>query len=507
MVVRRDFLAAWVVVVCAFALPPSSIHGAPKEQAEEVRAVRVRQTAKFFGEIHALIRANSIFDVPPGDLLDWTVRALYQRHKEPLPDALERRLAKSRELNEAGRLLLFHDALLPLDQRRELKAEALADQVMATVLARFDPNARWILEPAPFDNWLNRPRGIGVELVQDPKTGFARVVTPIKDGPGYKAGLRADDLITHIAFSPDDKDKLAEPQATAGVPLDLLQGKLMGPNGTSIRLTVRRAGAARPVEVLVPRGAARAEPLLGRRRLDDDSWSFWLDEKGKIGYIRLPTFAHSAGRLVDDFTTVMRNLEKRGLRGLVLDLRFNEGESLREANDVTNLFLTKGNFLTIHARVVKEKSVACEEIGYLSKVPLVVLINGDTAKASEALAACLQDHNRAVIVGEKSHGSASLQTIELCGNCRELLLTIAVMVRPSGKKLDRMPIPGYQDSWGVTPDSGCSLTLPPEERTALQDYMARRASLRHKDQPAPGDCFIDRQLDLARRYLQDQLEK
>jgi carboxyl-terminal processing protease len=505
MVPRRDLVAACFFVICAFALPPSPIHGAPGEQAENARLVRTRETAEFFGEIHSRIRDLSIIDLSPGDLVDWTVRTLYEHQREPLPDALDKRLAKVRDLNEAGRLLLFRDALAPLDRRRELKADALADQVMGAVLARFDRYARWN-QALPFDDGVSDPPGgIGVELVQDARTGCARVVTPIKDGPAYKAGLRADDLITHVALPSDNENKSGEPQPTAGVPLDLLQA-VLGEEGRSIRLTLRRPGSSRPVEVMVERGAAQTEPLLGRRRLADDSWSFWLDEKSKIGYVRLPNFGPSSGRIMDEFTTVLRNLKEGGLRGLVLDLRFNERGLWRETLQVANLFLAKGIFLTYRRPGDKDVSASFEEKGFLTGVPLVVLINGDSAKGSEGLAACLQDHKRAVIVGEKSRGKYSFQTVEGVKG-RVLRLTNTVVLRPSGKKLDRISIPGYDDSWGVTPDAGQALILPPEERTELQEHLARRAILRHKDQPAPEDRFTDRQLELARRCVQDQLSR
>jgi carboxyl-terminal processing protease len=506
MVLRRDRLPAWVIVVFAFAVALSSIHGAPGEQVEEARVVRARKTAKYFGEIHSLIRDGSISEVHPGDLVDWTVRALYQDHKEPLPDALDKRLAKARDLDEAGRRLLFQEALLPLDRIRELKAEALADQVMGAVLARFDPWARY--NPSDCTCSLRRSNryGIGVELVQDARTGWARVVTPIRDGPAYKAGLRSDDLITHVALPSNDPDMPPETQPTAGVPVDLLLANFRGKEETSIGLTVRRPGSARPVEVTVVRGPVSAEWLFGRQRLADDSWSFWLEEKSKIGYIRLPDFGPSSGLLLDEFTTVLRNLKKEGLRGLVLDLRFNEGGALWETNEVANLFLAKGNFVTFRTRGKKELSRSCEEKGYLTGVPLVVLINGESANSTEALAACFQDHKRAMIVGERSRGRCSVHDVAPIGG-REMVQTIAVAVRPSGKKLDRIAIPGYDDSWGVTPDAGQILILHPEERTALQKHLVSQSILRHKDQPAPEDRFTDRQLELARRCLRDQLEK
>ena len=141
-----------------------------------------------------------------------------------------------------------------------------------------------------------------------------------------------------------------------------------------------------------------------------------------------------------------------------------------------------------------------------TKVPLVCLINGDTCHGSEVLAACLQDHKRAVIVGEKSGGKASIQS-RLCVDYHDLVFTTSLLLRPSGKKLDRMSVRGYDDSWGVTPDVGQAVTLPPEERAALRESLDRRTVIRHRDQPAPEQRFIDRQLERARRCLQDLVRK
>ena len=149
--------------------------------------------------------------------------------------------------------------------------------------------------------------GIGLELAKDTKTGWARVVTPIKDGPAYRAGLRADDLITHMRVNSDQEDQPAQTLATADLKLDVVNRKLMGKFGTSVQLTVRRPGAAEAVVVAVRRGRVEVEPVLGWRRQADDSWNFWLDEKNQIGYVRLRNMdRHTSTELA----TVLQRLEK-----------------------------------------------------------------------------------------------------------------------------------------------------------------------------------------------------
>lgn len=163
--------------------------------------------------------------------------------------------------------------------------------------------------------------------------------------------------------------------------------------------------------------------------------------------------------------------------------------------------------MSLPGRAGEEASFVCERSKVRTKVPLVCLINGDSCRSSEVLAACLQDHKRAVILGEKSRGKASSQIVRRVVGGRDLAFTASVWLRPSGKKLDRMSIPGYDDSWGVTPDAGQAITLPPAERVALRQFLERRMIIRHHDQPAPMEQFVDRQLERARRYLQDMQQK
>ena len=313
----------------------------------EVLLRRVRKAMDYFDNVHGILRDSSIIELHPADLIDWTIRALYKRNKETLPDVLQKRLSKVHDLDEGGRSLLFEDALRLLCARHELQAIELADQALPAVLARFDPHARWIVDREPFAGQRDTPMGIGLELAKDTKTGWACVVTPIKDGPAYRAGLRADDLITHMRVNADQEDQPAQTLATADLKLDLVNRKLMGKFGTWVQLTVRRPGAAEAVVVAVRRGRVDVEPVLGWRRQADDSWNFWLDEKNRLGYVRVRNMdRHTSTELA----AVLQRLEKVGLRGLILDLRFNPGMRLDQTLELANQFLDKGRIVTCRPR-------------------------------------------------------------------------------------------------------------------------------------------------------------
>ena len=142
----------------------------------EVLLRRVRKAMDYFDDVHGILRDSSIIELHPADLIDWTIRALYKRNKEALPDVLQKRLSKVRDLDEGGRSLLFQDALRLLSPRHELQAIELADQALPAVLARFDPHARWIVDREPFAgdsaipqwvlawNWPRTPRQVGLAL-------------------------------------------------------------------------------------------------------------------------------------------------------------------------------------------------------------------------------------------------------------------------------------------------------------------------------------------------------
>jgi carboxyl-terminal processing protease len=348
------------------------------------------------------------------------------------------------------------------------------------------------------------PVGIGVELEGDPATGLARVVTPVKDSPAYQAGIRAGDLITQITFWDTPKGKpldLPDNYHTRGQPIEEVRKRIPGKYGTSVHLTVLPEGGKHPLLYEVQRGRVRLETVLGHRRNADDSWDYLIDQEKKVGYIRITSFGRGT---TEDFVGAFRRLEAQGMKGLILDLRFSPGSGLfvQGAVDVAERFLDKGVIATVHVAAGEER-FSVEKLVDRTDVPLVCLVNEESAGSSEVLAACLQDHKRAVVIGERTRGKGAVRNTQPFHN-GQLMFTAGVVLRPSGKKLDRMRLPGHDDEeWGVTPDKGYHLKLSSSERDGLRQHLK---SLECLPPPAPTRDFIDRQLECALAHLRASIK-
>ena len=265
-------------------------------------------------------------------------------------------------------------------------------------------------------------------------------------------------------------------------------------------LTVRRDGVKTSLTLLATYGPAPQETVFGWQRRNDDSWDYRLDGQKKIGYLRISVFGRDTAK---DLEKALDELATQGVRGVVLDLRFCPGGFLGCSTRMAEQFLDKGD-LIVKTRYAQEDDdvYRCDKATKRTGLKLVCLVNGDTARAAELFVAALQDHHRAIVVGQRSHGNGSVQNIEYV-NYYDLKCTVALFLRPSGKKLDRMKIPGYDaDEWGVTPDTGNVVQLEQKEQDALKEHLERRSYLYRRDDPARKSTeFKDRQLQRALEVL------
>ena len=248
--------------------------------------------------------------------------------------------------------------------------------------------------------------GLGIEVTME--NGLVKVVSPIDDTPAYRAGLLAGDLISHI----DDESVVGMTLSDA---VDLMRGRI----GTDIKLTVLREGVD-PFDVTITRAAIQIQSV--RSRLEDD-----------IAYIRITSFSEQSDsgvrRAVDKLTKELGG----PLRGVVLDLRNNPGGLLDQAVKVSDAFLDKGEIVSTRSRDLDESQrFNAREGDIAAGLPVVVLINGGSASASEIVAGALRDHRRAIIMGTKSFGKGSVQTIIPLGSQGAMRLTTARYYTPSG---------------------------------------------------------------------------
>jgi C-terminal peptidase prc len=453
-----------------------------------------------------LVVESYITDVNLGDLVASAIRGMYGRIEEQIPTNVTERLGKVKEMGEVDLTDLLADARKHLGKREDLDNHKDIDISLRRMLVKLDPHTTY------FDRETRRRleqlmqghfSGIGVQIRKHEITDTLQVVTPIKDSPAYKAGVVAGDLITKITRSEDSDGKpldAVEVLSTKGLALSDAVKKILGQRGTKVTITVQREGAPKPIDFEITRGVVELETVMGVKRKADDTWDFMVDKKNKIGYIRLTDFASSSQR---DMVRALRDLQKDGMKGFILDLRFDGGGVLTGAVNIANLFIEKGDIVTIKKRGEPDDVRSARRGGHLVDVPMVCLINGDSASASEIVSAALQDHKRAVIMGERSFGKGSVQTVTPYDG-GALKLTTASFWRPNGKNLNKASTAGRdEDEWGVTPDKGHVVKLTRKERDDLQEHLLKteRITRREKKDPAPKTEFKDRQLESALEYL------
>jgi carboxyl-terminal processing protease len=293
--------------------------------------------------------------------------------------------------------------------------------------------------------------GLGIQLTQDAKTKEFIVATPLYGSPAYEAGIRAGDRILRIDGRP-----------IQGLLIDEVTDLLRGKRGTAVLLGIQHEDEAKPVEIRIVRAVIHTDTVLGYSRNADGSWDYWLEGRDRIGYLRITTFGD---RTHEEVKKAVEGLLAEGTKGLVLDLRDNPGGSLPSSLKVCNLFINSGVIVTIRGRDgAILKIIEATQEGTLADFPMAVLVNQHSASASEIVAACLQDHRRAVIVGARTYGKGTVQElIELQPSQGALKLTTASYWRPSEKNINRTSQSDETGEWGVAPDEGYQVKLEGEK--------------------------------------------
>ena len=332
----------------------------------------------------------------------------------------------------------------------------LIETAINGMLQGLDPHSSY-MDPKSFRDMQVQTRGefggLGIEVTME--DGLIKVVAPIDDTPAAKAGVLANDIITKL-----DEDQVQ------GLTLNQAVEKMRGPVNTKIKLTIMRKGQDKPVEVSITRDIIRVRSAR------------WNTEGDDVGYIRLTQFNEQTTEgLKKGIAEIQSKIPENKLKGYVVDIRNNPGGLLDQAVSVSDAFLQKGEIVSTRGRNTEETQRFSARAGDLTKgKPIIVLINGGSASASEIVAGALQDHKRATILGTRSFGKGSVQTIIPLGSGNGALrLTTARYYTPSGESIQAK---------GIVPDIEVLQDVP-EDLKARTDTKGE-ASLRGHLKAAEG---------------------
>ncbi len=310
--------------------------------------------------------------------------------------------------------------------------QKLVENAINGMLTSLDPHSSYMNPEAAKDMRVQTKGefgGLGIEVTMENE--LVKVITPIDDTPAARAGVLAGDLISQI----DGED-------VRGLTLSDAVDRMRGGVNTPIELTVLREGAVEPIKIKIIRDIIKVKAV--KFRVDGD-----------IGYLKISSFTE---KTIDDLrsaiSTIKQEIPNDRLKGYVLDLRLNPGGLLDQAVSVSDAFLDRGEIVSTRGRDPKDVTRFDARAGDLADgKPVIVLVNGGSASASEIVAGALQDHRRATVVGTRSFGKGSVQTIIPLSENGALRLTTALYFTPAGKSIQGK---------GITPDIRIDQPLPPE---------------------------------------------
>jgi carboxyl-terminal processing protease len=402
-------------------------------------------------------------------------------------------LPEARGANDTSaysQLDLFSDAFerVRTNYVRPVKDSELIDAAIEGMVSNLDPHSSYMDAKTYGDMQITTKGefgGVGIEVTQD-EGGLIKVISPIDGTPASRAGIKTADRIAGI-----------DGQSIAGLPLNEAIDKMRGPAGSKITLTILREGEKKPFDVTLVRAIVSVDAATSRR-------------EGDIGYIRLPGFNEQTA---EGMEKAVRDLKKQigpGIKGYVLDLRNNPGGLLDQAIQVSDDFLNSGEVVSTRGRHPEDTQRYDAKPGDITDgKPVVVLINGGTASASEIVSGALQDHKRATIIGMTSFGKGSVQTIIPLGEGRGALrLTTARYYTPSGHSIQ---------AEGIVPDiqvaQGDEANVPKLARPSEADLRGHLAGEpippKRADapivKPAPGKKYDDFQLSYALDLLHGKM--
>lgn len=334
----------------------------------------------------------------------------------------------------------------------------LPEELVVSELMRgaFEPldDFTTMIWPQAVDDFNKHTRGdftgVGISIIKNALDEI-EVVTPLEDTPAYYAGVQAGDVITHV-------DGASIKDFSTNKVVDTITG----PRDTPVTLTIRRDG--KNIEFPLIRKKVKIQSVKGWKRKKDERWDHWLDQENGIGYVRLTSFQRNTS---EDLRNTLSELQAQGLKGLVLDLRWNPGGLLDSAWEISSMFLNRGDgVVSTKGRIAREdQELLAPGSGPYADLPLTVLVNGSSASASEIVSGAIRDNGRGTVIGDRTFGKFSVQNlIPLGPSGAKLKITTARYYLPSGASLHREM---DSETWGVEPDVSVRLVRKEKIKVSL----------------------------------------
>ena len=412
---------------------------------------------------------------------------------QPQLNAVEDKTAidRTREDFELMRLLAEAYEQIDVSYVKEVDRRELVESAIQGMATHLDPYSTYIAPKnvREFDKYIDQEFG-GIGIQVNGVGGKLEIVNTLPGSPAFHAGLKAGDEIVEV-----------DGKTTKGLTQAALTERLTGPPGRSVELGIVRAGSTATGLVPVMREIIQIPTVVGHHRNIDHSWNFMLDDTHKIGYLRITHFSKNTA---DDLRHTMDALVEAGVKSLIMDVRSNPGGLLSAAIEISDMFIESGTIVSVKGRTVPERAWQAKRGMKYSNLPIAVLVNRYSASASEILSAALQDNNRAVIVGERTFGKGSVQTVLRLESGRSLLkLTTASYFRPSGVNIHRAEGMKPEEDWGVKPDEGHEHIMSKDE---WRNWLTAREAVDF-EKPVPDVALEDLQLADATAWLLNESEK
>ena len=372
----------------------------------------------------------------------------------------------------------------------EISDEELVEGAVRGMLRALDPYSSY-LSPKEYPVFVEQMAGgyVGIGVQFDARANRLLVTSPLENSPAYAAGVRAGDEIIEISGSAVEFANILKDSE-----------RLRGVEGSVAHFKVRRPPGGETIEFAVRRERIRTRSVSGFRRRADTTWDFMIDPEHRIGYMRISGFWDNT---LEDLDAAAAELSSRDVQGLIVDVRFNPGGELSVAGEVVDRFISEGVIVKTRNRREIEDTLFARSENTWPSWPVVVLVNRASASAAEILAGALQDHKRATIVGERTVGKGSVQTvITLEDELSALRLTTAYYYLPSDRLIHRRRDGSNDSDWGIPPDE--VVELSEEEIEAVWKSWMESGIIQNSDAgQAQKSILIDRQIQRALEILRD----